>query len=980
MVEYFLYNYDPLEQRKMLAVIMENSGIGDARNAPNLDRQVAVWKRILFSQLIFINFLAIMDHIYNYQGEFFPKRVVNSEKLPNWAEWVANWINQDCRYRLDNYSDGRNHFKFGSVFISFIGEMSPYNKSALLIMDLMIPLFQYVMFIMALGQERDTFNASLYGPNPSTTSIPPQPSMFANSAVLPLDDYHSPYYMPIRSIDDPRPVEQLIRRFSVWKMILKQIIFYFKETSIFKKQTYLGNKAMLENLEILRKQNSGKFKLKGSNFSSSTAAKNLKKSMSTSDLSQISQQHMYIDMQQQQSGSDPFRECTTLGKFIQKAFLPPGDHSIMSLSTSLYNNHAALAERELITYNQLTLKLIPRLENLKESLNDAIKQMFSVKGSSHFKTRELKIEIAKTGAILSDYISSVELLTKGESKTSLGTVIKFDHIDPKFDPYLLRLKLDLQLKDQLFTEAHLKEAYADLQRKAVQLEAILYGEMQSCMGIFSNLINAELDTVKDNLVADLSDGFLRNGPNIDWDYFVANDNSHNLLNLTAKQSLDRVKQIRKKSDVVYPYQIDKISSCILSGYMEKKSKYLKNYSKFYYVLTFNFLHEFKTKDRKHETTPVNSYLLDDMTVMPSDDDSHKFVIRIHPRDESKSKYTFRCHSEEVASHWLECLADLCSFSSPLERNNTLNEVMVEEEQAQQVEEGQLPSNSSMAQQSVQTGQTGQTTQSSQSAQSAQSAQSCQSAQSGQSALASDSSSSNSQKESCYAERNESSSSLHLPTFRSIKPTSECSTPSTTPGSSDIQPQAHHKSSASISGLSMESLKEKVKQQQFKAQLSRAGKARIPSDDSPNSELGDYFSYVAPRPRMPYRRSHNGIRSLSRSPSPVLMTPRLSVTGTSGITSPPYNLIEQMDLGVADQGSSGLERRRMILESRLRTSGGISGGTFGGTPGGTPSVTSGGTRDTLLSLPSPGLAMSPPLDTPGTIPPSSVGDVFSQSNK
>ena len=525
---------------------------------------------------------------------------------------------------------------------------------------------------------------SAWGPSVYTPSIRPEaegglseanPS-FANSRVLGAGNYQSPYYMPIRSADEPRPLEQLIRRFSVWKMIIKQTLFYLREMAIFKKQTYLGNKAMVNNLEILRKQNSGKLKFKGSmNNAASAAAKNLKKSMSTPDLSMIEQQReLYADMEQRnRESSETFNENTSLGKFIKKSFLPPGDHSILSLSTTFYNTHLALAERNLVTYNQITTKLVPRLQSLKESLDDTIKQMYTLKGSSDFKTRELKTEIAKTGAILSDYICSVELLTKGETKTSLGTTLKFTSIDPRKDPYLLRLKLDLQLKEQLFTEAHITDAYFDLQYKAVRLESILYRELQNVMRTFSGLINAELDCSKDNLVADLTEGFLRNDPTVDWDCFIANDRARNLMHLTAKDCLRRDRKIRKKSDVTYPYQDESISSCVLSGYMEKKSKILKTYSKGYYVLTFNFLHEFKGQDRRKEVNPIASYSLDRISVSASGKDPKKFVIHtLTSSEKTKSKFVFRCDSIEDSTRWIDCLGKLCSYANAADRNNSLS--------------------------------------------------------------------------------------------------------------------------------------------------------------------------------------------------------------------------------------------------------------------------------------------------------------------
>lgn len=179
----------------------------------------------------------------------------------------------------------------------------------------------------------------------------------------------------------------------------------------------------------------------------------------------------------------------------------------------------------MLTYQHLTNRLIPRLENLKDQLNETIKQMNSIKNSSDYKTKNLKMEIAKTGGIMSDYITSIELLRTGHSKSSLGTTInlKNNRIEAKMDPYILKLKLDLQLKDQLYIEAHLKEMYYDLQYKSVQLEKILYTEIQNCISTYTDLIDSELNAVKDNMIQPFKDGFVKNDPTVDWDYFIRND-------------------------------------------------------------------------------------------------------------------------------------------------------------------------------------------------------------------------------------------------------------------------------------------------------------------------------------------------------------------------------------------------------------------------------------------------------------------------
>ncbi|CAI8493676.1 unnamed protein product [Pichia kudriavzevii] len=484
---------------------------------------------------------------------------------------------------------------------------------------------------------------------------------FATQSVLSPDDYHSPYYLPFKNIDDPRPVDQLIYRFSIWKMIIKQIIFYFKEMCVFKSQTYQGNKAMLENLEILRRQNSGKLKVKANN------SKGLKKSMSTSNVKEDTSsgfeddQMLKLNMDQQ----------NIVNKLLQTTFLPPGDSSILSISSTFFNNHNYLKEKELSTYQHLSNRLIPRLENLKDQLNETIRQMNSIKHSSDYKTKNLKMEIAKTGGILSDYITSIELLKTGHSKSSLGTTLNLtSSFSPKSDPYILKLKLDLQLKDQLYIEAHLKEMYYDLQYKAVQLEKILYSEIQSCIGTYTDLIDTELNTVKDYLIAPFKNGFLKNEPTIDWDFFIRNDNKKNFLPINAKTTLAKKKQVRKNSDIVYPYRNNVISSCIYSGYLERKSKYLKNYSKFYYVLTINYLHEYKTSDRIKELTPLQSFSLNDISLTEVDSDPRKFQLRVYKdkSEHSKQKFTFKCPDIDSASKWIEYLTDLSEFDNTIERN------------------------------------------------------------------------------------------------------------------------------------------------------------------------------------------------------------------------------------------------------------------------------------------------------------------------
>lgn len=475
---------------------------------------------------------------------------------------------------------------------------------------------------------------------------------FANQRILPPSNENSPYFLPFNNIDDPRPIDQLIYRFTIWKMIIKQIVFYFKEMSIFKKQTFLANRAMIETLEVLNKQNSGKLKNKVQ------SNKGLKKSISSfDDLEAIPNQ---------------LNDQSIVNKLLQSTFLPCGDHSILSISNTFLESHNSLKEKELMTFQQLTNKLIPKLENLKDQLNNVIEQISSLKSNQGFKTKNLKISIAKTGAILSDYLNNIELFKNGETKTRLGTTIKLNDIKFPKDPYLLKIKLDFQLKDQLYTEAKLKDMYYDLQKKAVQLEKILYEEIQNCISTYTDLIDSELNSVKDNMIQPFRDGFLKNSTTMDWDFFIKNDKNKNFLNLTGEEIL-KSKKIRKTSDIIYPFRKSSISSCLLSNFLEKKSKYLKNYSKLYYVLTLNYLHEFKSTDRLNEITPLNSYPIDGIKISVIDGEPRKFILRILKIDnsnDSKIKLTFKCPDDDTCKKWVDYLSDLTDFDTPIERNNS----------------------------------------------------------------------------------------------------------------------------------------------------------------------------------------------------------------------------------------------------------------------------------------------------------------------
>ncbi|TID13284.1 hypothetical protein CANINC_004970 [Pichia inconspicua] len=747
---------------------------------------------------------------------------------------------------------------------------------------------------------------------------------YATQSVLPPDDYHSPYYLPFKNVDDPRPVNQLVYRFSIWKMIIKQLVFYFKEMAVFKQQTGQGNRAMLENLEVLRKQNSGR----------------LRSRQSDDQLQQSDQQTEVID-------SD------LINKLLQTTFLPPGDGSVLSISTTFFNTHNMLREREQITYQQLTNRLIPRLENLKDQLNETIKQMNSIKNSSDFKTKNLKMEIAKTGAILSDYITSIELLKTGHSKSSLGTTLTFkeDSFEPRNDPYILKLKLDLQLKDQLYIEAHLKEMYYDLQYKAVQLEKILYTEIQTCISSYTDLIDAELNSVKDNLVAPLQHGLLVNEPTIDWDYFIRNDRRRNFLPLDARTTLARNKVIRKNSDIIYPYRNNVISSCVYSGYLDRKSKYLKNYSKFYYVLTINFLHEFKSSDRIKDLNPIQSFPLNFLTVATVENDERKFIVRI-AKPSGKVKYTFKAENAETADKWIDYLSDLADFESAVERNLSYD---VSEDDENQIHEPHPPVEDSFANsQSITTSP-------------AHTPEGIKSAAISHSRSVSDDYF-RSQRHQVQQSLQESHSQTHLThtpvddafshiAFRSVKAGNN----STANSSSS---SLHSRSSSRVSSRASSPAA------RLRSSLlsPKASPSTTPTSTTPTSST-DYFSYAPRKVQAAIIRNNNRLGTPTTplaSLNTHLPVPRINVqestptamTAESAAKTPTADSTSTSASASAAASTSGLERRRLTLSQQLE-----------------PSSSSSSSSPSLIKMPTGPVTNHNLPETPGVIPGSRMNVVF-----
>lgn len=329
----------------------------------------------------------------------------------------------------------------------------------------------------------------------------------------------------------------------------------------------------------------------------------------------------------------------------QNFFLPAGNGSIHDLPNILINYHSSAANLASKSSKELNSNVIPRLDDLRRELLVKIKEIKSL--SSDFKNNVVK-EVGQTKIDLQHFIKSVE-----EAKYSAHNV------QPKNDPYLTKITLEKQLKRQLVEENYLHEAYINLQSSGKELEKVVVAEVQNALTVYAKLFGEQAQNVFDKLISNLDYGFLTKQPSFEWDQFVAKD----------KNFIDENLPKRDYKAIQYDKMNDPLTYEVRSSFLERRSKFLKSYSRGYYVLTATFLHEFKTADRKKDLLPVMSLPLDDIELeehSKKETNQYKFVLKKVGKL-SSHKFIFRAESYDLMLAWYNDIKNLKNLSSPTSR-------------------------------------------------------------------------------------------------------------------------------------------------------------------------------------------------------------------------------------------------------------------------------------------------------------------------
>lgn len=366
---------------------------------------------------------------------------------------------------------------------------------------------------------------------------------------------------------------------------------------------------------------------------------------------------------------------------VDETYFPP-DLLFPNMAQCLVHHHSSTYAAQQRLCRELQ-KLVPKLESLHRNLGIKIKEIKSLLKNESFANLLLVKEVSRTGAVLNTFIQAVQKYSgpmpvmrhseEDDDGATLG------------DPFLTKLRLDFQLKTQLIHENYVFALYVNLQGISKDLLNYVLKELN---GVSERLIRAtsaeavyatSMDQCAFNLGASLRDKI--QSADYLWLYFMSHN--PNFLNIYVDTPTSPKRETRSLKDVVVPYANSIHSKCLRCGYMYKKQKVLKSYVSSFYLLTANFLHEFKIEVDKgekktspnqkkktkgkvggvvgHDDTPTKSYNLNDYTILVKEDKEFKFVLtKVSNR---LQKFSFKCNSEADFVNWTTDLFDLLKFSN-----------------------------------------------------------------------------------------------------------------------------------------------------------------------------------------------------------------------------------------------------------------------------------------------------------------------------
>ncbi|KAK9455774.1 hypothetical protein V1511DRAFT_458828 [Dipodascopsis uninucleata] len=306
--------------------------------------------------------------------------------------------------------------------------------------------------------------------------------------------------------------------------------------------------------------------------------------------------------------------------------------------------HAADAAR------QIAEQIIPRLKDLRRDLSFKIKEIKGLSGD--FKNSVLKEQemTKKQVAVLREALQA--------------TAINPHLVSGKYDPYIVKLSVEKQLRKQIDEENYLHQAYLNIETSGKALEEIVVKEIQQAYKEYCRFLSREGQETLD-FAHRLTVNMVELPSSKEWNDFVLRDPNF----------IDPSIPVRKFETITYPGRDDPATKPIRAGPLERRTKYLKSYTSAWYVLTPSHLHEFKTSDRKNDLTPVMSLLLQDCHLAEHSEPnsgSFKFLMKGKPSGQLHRGHSwmFRAETYDQMMVWYNDIKRLTEIEKVDDDNAT----------------------------------------------------------------------------------------------------------------------------------------------------------------------------------------------------------------------------------------------------------------------------------------------------------------------
>lgn len=332
----------------------------------------------------------------------------------------------------------------------------------------------------------------------------------------------------------------------------------------------------------------------------------------------------------------------------------------LAISTQVINNttvppnfisNGGICEATQI-FKDLHRQALTEANKARDMENEVVLQLTGLRSDLGQKIKEIK-------SLSGDFKNSVEKEMDGTKKYALQYQEALGHIDTesgsapsKGDPFVIKMALDRQLEKQIEEETYLHRAYLNLESSGRELESIVVGEIQKAYNAYAGILKREADEAFE-AVERLREGPLALAKDHEWDVFVTHNDS----------IVDPRLPVRSLKNITYPGHDHPAATEIRSGMLERKSKYLKNYTPGWYVLSPTHLHEFRSADRINIQAPIMSLYLPEQKLGSHSElgsTSHKFMLKGRQTGAMHRghSWVFRAESHETMMAWFADVKEL----------------------------------------------------------------------------------------------------------------------------------------------------------------------------------------------------------------------------------------------------------------------------------------------------------------------------------